>query len=209
MANKRELQKAANRAAIIEAAGAEFARSGYAGTSIADIAAAMGRPKSAIGQHQFASKEAIAVAVIATQWERWIAMRNDLEARMPAGIERLLEFLLAAAADARANSVALGAVRLLAERNETELTLDEPPFHWIALTASEVQASIEAGTLKTDRSSIDIARTILSAGYGVFDAVNRGLRTAQADIDAALRQVWSDLLAGIDPDTRTTFHILA
>jgi AcrR family transcriptional regulator len=196
--NKRELQKAETRAAILRAAAAEFAVRGYAGTSISDVAAAMGRPKSAVGYHHFSSKAQLAAAVVEEQWQCWSAIRAEVEASVPAGVPRLLSLLLASAANGRESAVARASVRLLAERVLSGLEVPERPFGWRDYATEQIQISIDNGDLTTDQSAASIAARLLSASLGVFEAESRGLQPV--DTENALRALWVDLFAGIDRD---------
>ncbi|PZE27909.1 hypothetical protein DEI86_04750 [Curtobacterium sp. MCBD17_028] len=193
--NHRQEQKANTRAAILRAAATEFATRGYAGTSIASIAAAMGKPKSAVGHHQFASKQQIAEAIVRQQQETWASMRAEVEQATPPGLGRLLRLLMTAALDAREHPSALAAVRLLADQRANGITLPRSTVPWRAYVAEQFQIDIDAGRIPSDRPAEELARRLLNASFGVFDAESRGLQAI--DTEAALRALWADLLAGV------------
>ncbi|WIB64134.1 TetR/AcrR family transcriptional regulator [Curtobacterium sp. MCBD17_040] len=190
----RQEQKANTRSAILRAAATEFATRGYAGTSIASIAAAMGKPKSAVGHHQFTSKQQIAEAIVRQQQEAWASMRTRVEQATPPGFVRLLRLLMTAALDARAHPSALAAVRLMADHRANGIALPPSTVPWRAYVADQIQIDMDAGRVPLTRPAEELARRLLNASFGVFDAESRGLQAI--DTEAALRALWADLLAG-------------
>lgn len=191
--NQRQEQKARTRAAILHAAATEFATHGYAGTSIASIAAAMGKPKSAVGHHQFASKHQIAEAVVEQQQQAWAVMRHEVETTTPAGLVRLLRLLMTAALDARENAVALAAVRLLADHRSNGITLPSSTVPWRRYVADQIQIEMDAGRMPAERPAEELGRRLLNASFGLFEAESRGLQ--DVDTAAGMLALWADLLA--------------
>ncbi|WP_082013809.1 TetR family transcriptional regulator [Microbacterium hominis] len=165
--NRRQQGMEETRQAIIEAAGAQFAAYGYEATSFSRVAEAMGKPKSAVGYHQFASKAALASAVIASQQARWTAIEAALE--VPHGIERLVWLLLSTSLDARACPVAAGATRLLHELNKHDVQHPDG-FDWYGHLAREFQAAADAeGIASVPEFAPEL---ILGATFGVFDTAD-------------------------------------
>ncbi|WP_188897035.1 TetR/AcrR family transcriptional regulator [Microlunatus endophyticus] len=179
------------------AAAHQFASRGYAGTSIAQIAAEMGRPKSAVGYHQFASKEELAFAIIEEQWQRWDQLRQAADALPLPSVTRLLCLLLATGLESRGDPVTLGAVRLLAERDVLGFAVPEQPFVWRNHAVQRIQESLSSRELVSTEPATAIAARLLTASFGMFEAENRGLQPI--DTEANLRGLWLDLLTGIDP----------
>jgi AcrR family transcriptional regulator len=117
------------------AAAAQFAARGFSGTTFATIADSMSKPRSAVGYHQFTSKEGLAQAVTDVQWNRWaVLIRRSLVIGQPksisAGVGQLLSILLACALDVHRDSFAAATVRLLADREVVTLKVPEWVTNW-------------------------------------------------------------------------------
>jgi AcrR family transcriptional regulator len=197
MMSIRQEQKAETRAQILAAAATEFAAHGFAGATFASIAAAMGKPKSALGYHQFRSKQEIASAIVSEQYSRWAKVRAVIDRTVPAGLPRLLSFILSVALDARADPRGRAAIRLLLEREESGVDIAAPPFRWIDLSRTDVEDAVRLGQLPggSDASSASaVGGMILTCGLGLFEAENHGVQPV--DTEAALRALWRNLLTG-------------
>ncbi|MGD8168329.1 TetR family transcriptional regulator [Herbiconiux sp. P16] len=200
----RQEQKAETRAQIMAAAATEFAAHGFAGATFASIAAAMGKPKSALGYHQFRSKQEIASAIVAEQYSRWALFREVIDRSVPAGLPRLLSFILTVALDARADPRGRAAIRLLLERDSSGVSEAVPAFRWRDLSTADVEDAVRLGQLpggsSSSASSPDatspaaVGGMILTCGLGLFEAENHGVQPV--DTEAALRALWRNLLTG-------------
>ncbi len=191
----RHEQKAETRAQIIQASAQEFGAHGYRGTSFASIAESMGRPKSALGYHQFRSKEELAAAVVELQNARWEELRVAVENGVRHGVPRLLSLLLTAALDARENPLGLAAVRLLLEQQSNQLELPPGAFEWRAWVHAQASEAVRLGQLPGATDAGAATGIILNASLGLFEAENRGLQTA--DSRRELVTLWRTLLAGL------------
>ncbi|MBD8518645.1 TetR/AcrR family transcriptional regulator [Plantibacter sp. VKM Ac-2885] len=178
---------------IIDAAGLEFGRNGYAGTSFSGIASVMGKPKSVIGYHLFPSKRSLAHAVIAEQDERWQAA--DARIGVPYGALRWVTMILASAQEAQRSPIAMGAIRLLHELPR----MDDPVytvFDWRAYTRTNLR--MEAAAHDLDLPDLDgVADVLLDACFGL-------VTTTVGDDDAAelserLITLIRPILATVDP----------
>lgn len=183
--NKRQQGMVDTRRAIIEAAGAQFAAYGYEGASFARVAEAMGRPKSAIGYHQFASKTALASAVVEAQQARWRELDETLE--HPQGLERLAAFLLSTSLDARRCPIAAGAIRLLHERSEIDAEMPSG-FDWHALISSELAAAAAAAGVSNRPPYA--SQLVLGATFGVFETADE---LDDEEFTARLASLWIPL----------------
>lgn len=174
MAGLRQYAMAQVRDEIIDAAGSEFGRNGYAGTSFAGIAAAMGKPKSVIGYHLFPSKRSLALAVIAEQDNRWQAA--DARVGAPYGALRWVTMILASAKEAQQSPIAMGAIRLLHELPR----MDDPVytvFDWRAYTRTNLRS--EATARNRDLPDLDgLSDVLLDACFGLV--------TTTEDADASV-----------------------
>jgi AcrR family transcriptional regulator len=190
----RQEQKSSTRAQILRAAAAEFAARGFAGATFASIAAAMGKPKSALGYHQFRSKDEIALAILTEQYERWESFRVAVDATVPAGLPRALSLLLTTALDARENPFGLASVRLLLDAQPSGLEFTRPPFSWLAVITASVHDAVVLQQLPDAASPDDLAAMIVSASLGIFEAENAGAQPMNTE--RALRAQWLNLLTG-------------
>ena len=173
---------------IIEAAGLQFGKDGYEGSSFGRIAEAMGRPKSAIGYHLFPSKLELANAVIMHQQLRWKTIYDSLS--MEDGLDRLIVFLLTCAFDSRECPVARGATRLLREfaQNGTPRPRD---FVWSRVVLGQLRLAAEAGELDRDALSAGSVSLVLNATFGLIG----GSRTeADDELERRLKSLWAPLL---------------
>lgn len=190
--NQRQQAKTRTREQIIEAAAAEFASHGYAGTSFARVAAAMDRPKSAIGYHVFSSKHELAFAVIERQQARWAAI--DSRISQHAGLEHLLVMLTSACSDAMRCSVAAGAIRLSHELRGAGEALPRT-FVWDDYVRGHLSAATGGTGPAADPEWARAADLVLTSTFGVMWARTSSRRTR--DTEGQLRDLWAALFTGL------------
>lgn len=186
--NQRAQSKASTRDAIIEAAAKEFAQHGYAGTSFASVASAMGRPKSAIGYHLFRSKKELASAVISLQQSRWVQIDSGIP--QPEGPDHLLIVLFAACRDAMRCPIAAGAIRLIQEFRGAEEDIPAT-FVWDAYVRRHLRAAIAVPTPTMAPDWDRAADLLLTSTFGVMWARTGSMRPR--DVEEQLRELWSAL----------------
>lgn len=189
----RQEQKAETHSQILSAAAIEIARVGFRGTTLAGIAAVMGKPRSAMGYHHFKTKEDIAVEIIEVQYRKWDAFVNASMV-VRAGLPRFLSLVLTSAIDAQTDQVGTAAMRLLSERDSTDIDLPEPPFDWKAADECAA-AAVEAGQLPADADTNQIMTMLIDSSLGVIAAAGRLGR--QVDLRAELYRLWRALLTGV------------
>ncbi|MFJ4221927.1 TetR family transcriptional regulator [Curtobacterium luteum] len=185
--NRRQEGMAASRAAIVEAAGEQFARFGYEATSFARVAEAMGRPKSAVGYHLFPSKLALATAVIAEQQERWAATVAAAAGAQAPGVDLLVTVMLDTALETRARPAAGGAVRLLRELLHTEVDVPRG-FVWADFVRGQLDAARPPGAPPLPDRAEDL---FLEATFGL---VTSTAPVHAQDLAERLRALWVPLL---------------
>ncbi|WFR65747.1 TetR/AcrR family transcriptional regulator [Curtobacterium flaccumfaciens] len=193
MVNQRQEHKAETRRAILVAAANEFATRGYDGTSIATIAAAMGRPKSAVGHHQFASKQEIALAVTEQQYDDWRKLLQRAE-QVPAGLQRLLSVMLTMVLDAEVNPFAAATVRLLTDAEVVNLALPRSVFSWRTYGAAQIQRTLDSSDGVTADPD-EIMDRILVTTLGVWTAEVHGIK--EVTTRRRLMSAWRDMVAGL------------
>lgn len=187
--NQRQRAVSRQRREIVEAAGAQFAAHGYEGTSFSRVAEAMGKPKSAIGYHLFASKERLASAVVDDQEERWLRIVAALDETGP--LEELVVFLLTASRTVAVCPVAAGAVRLLQDMPRLGLAVERRFDVW-GFTRDRLEAELAARGIRAADldATVDV---LLSATFGLLSY--RSPRLAGWDALDRLRTLWIPLLS--------------
>jgi AcrR family transcriptional regulator len=188
--NQRQAAKARTRQQIVEAAAAEFAEHGYDGTSFASVAAAMDRPKSAVGYHLFPSKLDLAVTVVGQQQARWAQMESAVQE--PAGLAHLVTMLLSSCLDALRCPVAAGAIRLSQELGDAGQELPTT-FSWSTYAQGHFAAA--RGLPADDPEVARAADLVLASTFGVLRT-----RTGARPLDVTerqLRDLWAALFTGL------------
>lgn len=178
------------------AAAGQFAAHGYDGTTFSSIAAAMGKPKSAVGYHQFSSKQALAASVVARQWNRWRGLLGEAES-IPPGLVRMLTIMLSAVLDEEANVFAGATVRLLTEP-DAGIPLPDSAFSWRAYGVEQLEVDIAAGSLPAATDPRAVIQSLLVAMFGVRSTKQHGLE--EINSEDQLRKVWRDILTGLGID---------
>jgi AcrR family transcriptional regulator len=190
----RQAAKDGTRRSILEAAADQFAKHGYEATTFSAIAAAMGKPKSAVGYHQFRSKLELASAVVAEQRLTWNALAEEAVSADGPGLAALFRFFDDVRINFAADPIAAGAARLILEGGELSLDLPRLNHSWRGFTTEQVAVSISAGELPPDTDAVELTAAILSAAIGVFRSARSGVETTSPD--RVLRTLWRDTLVG-------------
>ncbi|PPF70076.1 TetR/AcrR family transcriptional regulator [Clavibacter michiganensis] len=189
--DRRQAAVARARREIVEAAGAQFAAYGYEATSFSRVAEAMGRPKSAIGYHLFASKEALANAVVDEQERRWLRIAAALDG--PGALPELVVFLLTAAREVEVRPVAAGAVRLRQEMPRLGLAI-APRFDVEDFVHRRLRTELVMQGVPEPEPDLDAAvDVLLGATLGVL--AMGSTRAPRDDAADRLRRLWVPLLA--------------
>jgi AcrR family transcriptional regulator len=191
--NQRQAAKARTRQQIVEAAAAEFAEHGYDGTSFASVAAAMNRPKSAVGYHLFPSKLDLALTVVEQQQARWLEMEARVEE--PVGLAHLVTMLLSSCVDALRCPVAAGAIRLSQELGGSDQPLPRA-FAWSTFVAEHFAAA--RGLAADDPEVARAADLVLASTFGVL-RTRTGTRPPEVT-EQQLRDLWAALFTGLGVD---------
>jgi len=176
---------------MMRAAAILIARQGYRGTSLADIASSLGRPKAALRYH-FTSKRDFALAIQEHQDAVWVAMIASVRGSDVTGFAGLLRLLDAAIDDGRREPYA-GAVIQLRRLTPCAADLALPPlsFSWLGTAQQYVEDAVELGELPVGADVTSIARLVIDATFGTHQL---GGPDAQRHDYAAL---WHPLLSGL------------
>jgi AcrR family transcriptional regulator len=187
----------ATRLAILTAAAEHFARNGYYATSLDSVLADSGGTKGALYFH-FASKEALARAVIAEMVRGWGDLREQVSRRGLDPLSALLALFDEVIALLIDNPIARGGMRLL---NDLPMHAQDTPGQYgvaerdaLALLTQAAQA----GLLREGIEPALVARQIVAVIAGhrqICDAVNSCHKLGQR-----LDEAWSLLLPAIATD---------
>ena len=187
----------ATRLAILTAAAEHFARNGYYATSLDSVLADSGGTKGALYFH-FASKEALARAVIAEMVRGWGDLREQVSGRGLDPLSALLALFDEVIALLIDNPIARGGMRLL---NDLPMHAQDTPGQYgvaerdaLALLTQAAQA----GLLREGIEPALVARQIVAVIAGhrqICDAVNSCHKLGQR-----LDEAWSLLLPAVATD---------
>jgi TetR/AcrR family transcriptional regulator, transcriptional repressor of aconitase len=180
------------RSAIMDAAAAEFARRDYDATSLAEIAAVLGKPKAAL-RHHFATKSQLATAVIEAQFALWDADVRAIAALGERGLAPLFA-LLSLAIDESARSPYTTAVMRLVLGQPSEPVLPERlPFRWPAVVLGYLQQASDDGELPADSSPRDAYALFIDTSVGIYRSPS-SRRPASTE---GYEPLWRRLLRGL------------
>jgi AcrR family transcriptional regulator len=187
----------ATRLAILTAAAEHFARNGYHATSLDSVLADSGGTKGALYFH-FASKEALARAVVAEMVQGWEDLRNQVSSRGFDPLSTLLALVDKVVARLIDNPIARGGMRLL---NDLPTRAQETPGPYggaerdvLALLTQAMQA----GLLRDGIEPASLARQIVAviAGHRQICDAEDGCHTLRQ----RLEETWAFLLPAIATD---------
>lgn len=182
------------RALIIRAAADVFASYGYGGTSMADICQAAGMTKGALYFH-FASKEALALAIIDAQHERAMTLDDEPLNETAPGLEVLMRMSVGLAVQLRDDPVSRAGIRLTLEASSLTTPVVTPYEEWIAACDLMLRRAIVDGDVRPDTDVAAAARFVSPAFTGV-QLVSEVL-TGRQDLVQRVAEMWSFLLPGL------------
>ena len=149
---------------LIAAASRQFAHHPYSMVSLDDILTEAELTKGAMYFH-FASKQALAVAIIDDLIEMSRAAVTELIARKMSGLETLIDLVYLLAVQDTQNEVARAGVRLLETLDNTALST--PPWQsWIAAVTTLIQKAVIEGDIVDHHDPEDIAKMLVALWVG-------------------------------------------
>lgn len=187
----------ATREAILRAAAQEFDRLGYDRTSLTAVLALAGLTKGAFYFH-FASKEAVASALIDYQHDLWVGLRQRWHDR---GLDplRTIVGMITEASDQMAADIQLRAgVRLIADREIGYPGVPNAHLMWEKMIAAYVAEAGELGLLRDGVDPDAVARTLSGASLGA--RLISSATTKCADFPARVREVLGFVLPSVAAD---------
>lgn len=169
VANAPELQQDRafqTRAQILEAAAELFAVSGFAGTSLKQVAEGAGVTKGALYFH-YQSKERLAAAVVAAHYARWPRLLEAMAGSGFGPFDTAIELLNRAALAFRDDVIVRGGARLQIERSLIAAPLPLPYVGWTQVLTELLTQAEEMGQLRPGVDPASSARILVSSFFGM------------------------------------------
>ncbi len=151
---------------LIAAAAHQFARRSYSMVSLDDILAEAGLTKGAMYFH-FASKQALAVAIIDDLTEMSRATVTELVARKMSGLETLIDLVYLLAVQDTQNEVARAGTRLLETVDNTTDLSTTVWQSWIETVTTLIQKAVTDGDVVDHHDPEDIAKMLVALWVGI------------------------------------------
>jgi TetR/AcrR family transcriptional regulator, transcriptional repressor for nem operon len=150
---------------LIAAASRQFAQRPYSMVSLDDILAEAELTKGAMYFH-FASKQALAAAIIDDLTEMNRAAVTEVVARKMSGLETLIDLVYLLAVQDAQNEVARAGVRLVDTLDNTALA-NTPWQSWIETVTTLVQKAATEGDIVNHHDPEDIAKMLVALWVGI------------------------------------------
>ena len=182
------------RAAIIRGAAEAFREHGYGSTTLAGLEAAAGVTKGALYFH-FASKEALALAVIETQHESSIALGAEYLGSTRPGLDAAIRMTFAMAKTLRDDPVVSAGIRLTLEASNFSVPVAAPYIDWIDMCGRLLRRAIDEGDAAAELN-VDAAAHFISPAFTGVQTVSEVL-TGRDDLYQRVEEMWTLLLPGL------------
>jgi AcrR family transcriptional regulator len=193
----KQKRSAVTRRALLDAAATVFDEQGFTSASLTDIVARAGVTKGALYFH-FASKQALADAVVAEMVARWRAMVVEVNARGLDPLWSLLAQTDEVVARKTQDPIARGGIQLVTDPGV--VCADAATHYLYGEVAAKEQliAAAEGGLLRPGVDPTQIARVVVSmiTGANLLCDLLRGPN----QMWEAVTELWQGLLPGIATD---------
>jgi AcrR family transcriptional regulator len=189
-----QARAAETRTVIIRAAADVFGAVGYGGASMAGICDAAGLTKGALYFH-FASKEALALAVIDAQHERAITLGGQLQHDDRPGLEMLLRMAFELGRQLQTDPISRAGIRLTIESSNLSTPVVTPYEDWFDACELLLRRAVHDGDVRADVDTAAAARFISPAFTGV--QIVSDVLTGREDLMQRLVEMWSFVLPSL------------
>lgn len=186
----------ATRRALLVAAATQFAEVGYHGTALSEVIAASKVTKGALYFH-FASKQALADAVVAEMVARWRVMVAEVNARGLDPLWTLLAQTDEVVARMMADPIARGGTQLLTDRGLVCAGVGEHYAYGEAAATEQLTAAAAAGLLRPGLEPARIAHLVVVMMTGA----NLICELTRDQMWDAVTDLWQGLLPAIATDS--------
>ena len=165
MTETNERPVGSTRQRLIAAASRQFAQRPYSMVSLDDILTEAELTKGAMYFH-FASKQALAAAIIDDLTEMNRAAVTELVARKMSGLETVIDLVYLLAVQDTQNEVSRAGIRLLDTLDNTSLT-SAPWQSWIEIVTTLIQKAATEGDIVNHHDPEDIAKMLVALWVGI------------------------------------------
>lgn len=181
------------RSRLVLAAATTFVEHGFVGSTLARIRANSGVTNGAF-YHHFATREAVAEAVLAEYAERASRTVADATSSSTSGMQALLQVSVTFAELLRTDVVVLAGVVVTTEIGSTFLA-HKPYLDWLGRLEPLVEACQREGTLGREFTAADISSLLVSTFTGT--QLLSGAVSQRQDLLARLAMHWRVILPGL------------
>jgi AcrR family transcriptional regulator len=182
------------RGRVLRAAAHIFSEVGYPSASMKDIVTAAGVTKGAAYFH-FASKEAIAVALVEDQFAQWPPLVVAITQRAGDPLISVVALTFEVAARFRDDVLVRAGVALSTDRHLVRATLPTPFVGWMRVLTELLGQACDEGLLRAGVDPQAAARALVGGFFGV-QHISEALH-GRADVQDRLVELWQIFLPGL------------
>jgi AcrR family transcriptional regulator len=178
---------------ILHSSAGLFAERGYLGTSVNELLERAGMTKNAFYSY-FASKEALAVAVVENTKAQWPPLIAQYEALRASAVDTVIALTFEIAERLATDPVVRGGVRLSLERDTIKTPVAPPLDGWVEEIERLLSPAGEWELMGLTTPADVAARVIVTCLLGTLYASAGG-----SDSGKRLAEVWTVILPGLRP----------
>jgi len=187
------------RGRVLIAAAEVFARTGFLSASMNDIVEAAGVTKGAVYFH-FASKEALAVAIVEEQFAQWPPMVAAIIEHSPDALTSVVALTYEVGSRFRDDVLTTAGVRLSFERELVNAAMPTPFVGWVGILQELFTRARREGQLRPGLLPGPTARALVGGFFGIQHVSE--ILTHRVDLESRLDEFWKVFLVGLaaEPD---------
>ncbi len=191
------------RGRVLSAAAEVFAKTGFLAASMNDIVEAAGVTKGAVYFH-FASKEALAVAIVEEQFAQWPPIVGRIIELSPDALTTVVALTYEVGARFRDDVLVTAGIRLSFERELVNADMPTPFVGWMAILRDLFSRARREGQLRPGVLPAATARALVGGFFGIQHVSD--VLTNRTDLEARLDEFWKIFLVGVaaEPDWPAT-----
>jgi AcrR family transcriptional regulator len=191
------------RSRVLLAAAEVFARTGFLSASMNDIVEAAGVTKGAVYFH-FASKEALAVAIVEEQFAQWPGLVASVIEQSPDALTGIVALSYEVGSRFRDDILTTAGVRLSFERELVHAAMPTPFVGWADILQDLFTKARREGLLRPGLLPAPTARALVGGIFGIQHISE--ILTNRVDIETRLDEFWKIFLVGLaaEPDWAAT-----
>ncbi len=190
MAKWRE-QGQRTRAEFLRAAAIEIGRRGFEAASLADIAAHVDKPRTALRYH-YITKDEFATDILEYQLARWRQMRGAVDEAGLTGLQAVFALVDVSTGQYEDEPHARAAIHLIVKAQVLGLGMPDPVFGWYDLIRRLLADAQEAGEVRSTLNTCQAADSLLDASFGAL-AIHQSRE--KSGLREHLRSTWAAALS--------------